>query len=37
MKFEPVTKLVKRNKTVLKKIDNDIISENCDAPAIFPI
>ena len=27
MKFEPVTKLDKRNKATSKKIDNDVISE----------
>ena len=36
MNFRQVTKLDKRNKT-LKKIDDDIISENCDVIVIFPI
>ena len=35
MKLEPVTKLDKRNKTTSKKIDNDIMSENCDVIFIF--
>ena len=37
MKLEPVTNLNKRNKTTLKKLDDDVMSENCDAIAIFPI
>ena len=37
MKLGPVTKLDKRNKTTSKKIDNDVMSENCDVMAIFPI
>ena len=37
MKLGQATKLEKRNKTTLKKIDNDVISKNCDAIAIFPI
>ena len=35
MKLGPVTKIDKRNKTVSKKYDDDVISENCDAIAIF--
>ena len=37
MKLGPVTKLDKRNKTTSKKIDDDVMSENCDVIAIFPI
>ena len=37
MKFGQATKLDKRNKTTLKKFDNDVISKNCDVIAIFPI
>ena len=36
MKLGQVTKLDKKNKTASKKIDNDIILENCDIIAIFP-
>ena len=35
MKLGPVTKLDKRNKTTSKKIDDDLILENCDVIAIF--
>ena len=35
MKLGPVTKLHRRNKTMSKKID--VMSENCDVIAIFPI
>ena len=37
MKLGPVTKLDKRNKTTSKKFDDDVMSENCDVIAIFPI
>ena len=37
MKLGPVTKLDKRNKTTSKKIDDDVISENCDVIVIFRI
>ena len=37
MKLGPVAKLDKRNLTTLKKFDIDIMSENCDVIAIFPI
>ena len=37
MKFGPVTKLNKRNKATSKKIEGDVILENCDAIVIFPI
>ena len=35
MKRGPVTKLDKRRKTTSKKFDNDVMSKNCDAIAIF--
>ena len=35
MKLGPVTKLDKKNKTTSKKIDNDIMSENCDVIVFF--
>ena len=37
MKLGPVTKPDKRNKTTSKKIDDDVMSENCDAISIFAI
>ena len=37
MKLELITKLDKRNKTTSKKIDNDVMSVNCDAIVNFPI
>ena len=38
MKFGPVFKLDKRNKTVpKKKIENDVMLANCDVIVIFPI
>ena len=37
MKFGPVTKLDKRNKTTSKEFDNDVMSTNCDVIVIFPI
>ena len=33
----PGAKVDKRNKTMSKKIDNDVISANCDVIVIFPI
>ena len=36
MKLGPVTKLGKRNKTS-RKFDDDVMSRNCDAIAIFSI
>ena len=36
-KVGPVTKLHKRNKTTLKKFDDNIMLGNCDAIIIFPI
>ena len=35
MKLGPVTKLRKRNKATSKKIDDDVMSENCDVIVIF--
>ena len=37
MKLGPVTKLDKRNKTLSKIFDGDVMSENYDSTAIFPI
>ena len=37
MKPWPVTKTDKRNKTLSKKIDDNVTSENCDVIVIFPI
>ena len=37
MKLGPVTKRNKRNKTTSKEFDDDVMSENCDVIAIFPI
>ena len=37
MKLGPVTKLHKRNKATSKKIDNDVMSENCDVIVIFRV
>ena len=37
MKLGPVTELDKRNKATLKKLDDDIMSENCDVIVIFSI
>ena len=37
MKLGPVNKLDNRNKTMTKIIDNNVILENCDVIAIFPI
>ena len=34
MKLGPVTKLDKGNKTTTKKIDNDVMSKNCDVIVI---
>ena len=35
MKLDPVTKLHQRNKTTSKKVDDDVMSENCDVIVIF--
>ena len=35
MKYGPITKLYKGNKATLKKVDNDVISVNCDFIWIF--
>ena len=37
MKHEPVTKLDKRNTTMPKKFDDDIMSANCDIIFFLPI
>ena len=37
MKLGPVTKLDKRKKTTSKKLDDDVMTLNCDAIVIFPI
>ena len=37
MKLGPVIKLDNRNKTTSKKLDDDVMSENIDVIAIFPI
>ena len=37
MKLEPVTKLDKRNKTMSKKIDDDVMSENREVINMFSI
>ena len=37
MKPKPVTESDRRNKTTSKKFDDDVMSENCDVIAIFPI
>ena len=37
MKLGPVTKLHKRNKTMSKKANGNVMSENCDNVVFFPI
>ena len=37
MKFVPVTKLDRRNKATSKKIDDNVMSINCDVIVIFSI
>ena len=37
MKLGSVTKLDKRNKTISKKFDHNVMSQNCDVIVIFPI
>ena len=37
MKLGPVTKIDKKNKTTSKKIDDNVMSENCDVFVIFRI
>ena len=37
MKLGPVTKYDKKNKTTAKKIDDDVMSEDCDVIVIFRI
>ena len=36
MKLGPVTKFDRESKARSKKVDNDVLSENCDVSAIFP-
>ena len=35
MKIGLVTKVIRRNKQLQKKFDDDVMSENCDVDAIF--
>ena len=35
MKLRPINKLDKRNETTSKKLDNDVMLENCDDIVIF--
>ena len=37
MKLKGVTKLDKRNKTLLKKFEDEIVSENCDLTTLFSV
>ena len=37
MKLGPVTKPDKKNKTTLKKIEDNVISRSCDVVVIFPV
>ena len=37
MKLGPVTKVDKRDKSMSKKFDDDVMSKNCDGIIIFPI
>ena len=37
MKVGPVTKIYKRNKTPSQKVDDDVMSVNCDVIVISPI
>ena len=37
MKLGPVTNREKRHPATLKKIDEDVISANCDVIVIFPV
>ena len=37
MKLEPATKRDKANKTTLKKIDDDVMSQNCNVIVLFLI
>ena len=37
MKLGAVTRIDKRNKTTSKKIDDDVMSENCDVIVVFRI
>ena len=37
MKLGPIIKLDRKNTAAYKKIDNEVMSANCDAIAFFPI
>ena len=37
MKLGPVSKLGESNKIASDKLDDDVMSENCDVNVIFPI
>ena len=37
LKLGPATKYDNRKTTTSKKVDNDVMSKNCDAIVIFPI
>ena len=37
IKYGPLTKIDKRNKTTSKTFDDDVMSQSCDVIAIFPI
>ena len=37
MKFKQISKLDKRNKNNVKKIDDDVMSANCEVIVVFPI
>ena len=37
MNLGPVTKFYKRNKTMSKNFDDDVMSENCDVIVIFSV
>ena len=37
MKLRPVTKLDKKNKTITKRFDDDVMQANCDVIVIFLI
>ena len=35
--MDKLTKIYRRNKTIARKLDDDVISDNCDIIVIFPI
>ena len=35
--LDKLTKIDRRNKTMARKLDDDVISDNCDIIVIFPI